>query len=69
MKYSGFDGPLKLDLTKIDMPLKIDPTVLLDLPIPQSLWAINPRNMMGKAWWLPAPVVRCNYGESITMIH
>ena len=53
MKSSGFKlkGPLLLDLTNVDVPFKKDATVLLDLPIPPALWGINPRKLLGKAWW------------------
>jgi len=44
-------GPVKIDLTKVDVPKVIQPELLLHFPIPVVLHGLNPRLLLGKHWW------------------
>jgi len=44
-------GPVKIDLTKVDVPKKVQPELLLHFPIPVALHGLNPRHLLGKRWW------------------
>jgi len=44
-------GPVKIDLTKVDVPKVIQPELLLHFPIPVVLHGLNPRLLLGKRWW------------------
>ena len=51
MKSSELNKPLRLNLNTVEVPFKIDASVILDFPIPPDLWSINPRRLLGKTWW------------------
>jgi len=48
---SPLNKPLRMNLDKVDVPYTTDASVILDLPIPQALWTVNPRRLLGKKWW------------------
>lgn len=42
---------MRIDLTGVDKPRKVEPKLLLHTTIPTSLSTINPRNLLGKELW------------------
>jgi len=51
MKSSELNKPLRLNLNTVEVPFTTNASVILDLPIPASLWGVNPRRLLGKKWW------------------
>ena len=43
--------PVRLDLSTVDRPKKIQPRLLYHFPIPPDLHRLNPRLLLGRRWW------------------
>lgn len=43
--------PVRIDLTTVDRPKKIEPRLLYHFPIPPNLHRLNPRLLLGRQWW------------------